>query len=256
MICFVRTLLRMPPRSSSIPALVALLVGASVVSGAAPVGSQRGDDEVVTVSVIPGATAVPPGAWVPVAVVIDLKPKWHLHTNDPKVPEALGSAEDYVKTAISAGPTADGRLRPDVARIQWPAPVMAKVGFGGPPVEYGVFEGRTIAYLPVEVPATAEPGVATLSVALTYQACDDRICLAPVEGKPFTVQIAVDPSAPGFPAAQTYPELFVGFDASRLPAPTQPAAPAGGISTVGIVAIAAVAIGVILGLLFFLKRVL
>lgn len=246
---------RMPPRSLSNLALVALLSGASAAS-ASPLRSQRGDDEVVTVSVIPGATAVPPGHWVPVAVVIDLKPKWHLHTNDPAVPEALGSAEDYVKTAISAGPTADGRLRPDVTRIQWPAPVMAKVGFGGPPVEYGVFEGRTIAYLPVEVPATAEPGVATLSVALTYQACDDRICLAPVEGKPFTVQIAVDPSAVGFPAVQTYPELFVGFDAARLPAPTPPAAPAGGLSTLGVGAIVAVAVGFILGLLLFLKRVL
>lgn len=249
---------RMSPRSLSNLALFTILSGASAATAAAPaaVGTQRGDDEVVTVSVIPGATAAPPGQWVPVAVIIDIKPKWHLHTNDPKVPEALGGAEDYIRTAISAGPTADGRLRPDVARIQWPAPVMAKTGFGGAPVEYGVFKGRTIAYLPVEVPATAEAGVATLTVAVTYQACDDRICLAPVEGKPFTVQIAVDPSAPGFPAAQTYPELFVGFDASRLPTPTQPAVPAGGISTGGVAAIAAVAIGIIVGLLFFLKRVL
>lgn len=231
-----------------------VLVSASFAAPSA--AGQRGDDDVATVTVIPGTTAARPGQWFPVAVIIDLKPKWHIHTNDPQVPPALGSPEDYIKTAISAGATADGRLRPDPSRIQWPSPVMAKVTFGGPPVEYGVFEGRVVAFLPVEVPPDAENGVATLQLTLTYQACDDRICLAPVEGSPHSAQIAIDASAVGFPENQTYPEIFKAFDATRLPAARDATPLRAGSSQAIWIAIAAGAAGLVVGLFLVLKRVL
>ncbi len=160
--------------------------------------------------------SVKPGQWFPVAVVIDLKPKWHIQTNDPVVPKALGEPEDFIKTSISTGNSSDGRLRPNAGAIQWPKPVMATVAFGGTPVEFGVFEGRVVAYLPVLAAADATPGVSEITLKLTYQACDDRICIAPVD-LTFPVKVAVDPDAKGWPADQTYPEYFTGFDATKLP---------------------------------------
>ncbi len=231
-------------RLAFLAAFLSLAVGRPASADPAPQDDSRG---VATISLVPAVTAARPGQWVPVAVVIDLKPHWHIHTNDPKVPPALGTADDYIKTSLSAAPTADGRLRPDLGRIQWPAPVMVKVGFGGPPVDYGVFEGRTVVFVPVEVPANASAGNATLPISLSFQACDDKICLPPAEGVSQSVTIAVDPNAVGWPDGAANADLFKSFDRSQLPsaaptpAPSSDAPRSGGSSTMMISIIAAVA---------------
>lgn len=53
-----------------------------------------------------------PGGDVPVAVVLDHDPNWHTHTNDPKVPTALGDASLYpIKVIGLAQTAADPRRR-------------------------------------------------------------------------------------------------------------------------------------------------
>ncbi len=203
--------------------LLLLTLFLSVVGAATTHASPNQNENPAQVTVFPGSMTVKPGQWFPVAIVIDMKPKWHIQTNAPVVPKALGSPEDYIKTSIASAKSADGRLLPNVGAIQWPKPMMANVAFAGTPVEYGVFGGRILVYLPVFVAADASPGVGEIAIKLTYQACDDRICIAPVD-LTFPVKVAVHPDAKGWPAVQTYPEYFTGFDASALPAPASMAA--------------------------------
>jgi hypothetical protein len=187
-------------------------------------GRPQDEDAKAQVSVLPGTNKVKPGQTFPVAVVIDLETNWHINTNAPVVPKELGESEDFIPTSISASPTADGRLQPNPSATQWPKPVMVTASYGGAPAEYGVFEGRVIAYLPVTVPANATTGLSELSVSVGYQACNDRICLAPTTST-HKVSVVVDPSAAGWPTEKLYPEYFATFDSSKLPAPLPETAP-------------------------------
>ncbi|MBL9147099.1 MAG: hypothetical protein JNM94_00245 [Phycisphaerae bacterium] len=199
-----------------------LVIGLAIAAVAAllpslAIGRPQDEEPKAQVSVLPGTNKVKPGQTFPVAVVIDLETNWHINTNSPVVPKELGESEDFIPTTISASPTADGRLVPTPSATQWPKPVMVTASYGGAPAEYGVFEGRVIAYLPVTVPANATTGLSELSIDVGYQACNDRVCLAPTRST-HRISVVVDPSAAGWPTEKLYPEYFTGVDASKLPA--------------------------------------
>ncbi|MBT7351942.1 MAG: hypothetical protein HN811_05720, partial [Phycisphaerae bacterium] len=48
----------------------------------------------VQIEVVPSRTSVAAGGDLVLAVVFDQQPTWHVHTNAPEVPEALGDPED------------------------------------------------------------------------------------------------------------------------------------------------------------------
>jgi len=132
----------------------------------------------VTVEVIPSRTTVAPGGDLTLAVVFDQQTKWHIHTNAPVVPPELGEPEDYYATEIHIDASSDA-LTPHLKWTQWPDTHEIMVGFGGPAVPYGVFEGRAIAYVPITVASDASAGPVTLTIRTVFQACDDVVCLAP-----------------------------------------------------------------------------
>ena len=154
--------------------------------------------------------SIPPGGLGVIAVVFDLAPGWHVNLNQPVVPPAM--------TGFVPVPTDIRQIdQPLVVSgpIQWPKPYTVTVSFTGEPVEYKVYKGRAIAYVPVAVSEDASPG-STLDVTftVTQQACDDTLCLAP-EDTDLTVSIQVaEPAALALPLPS---KLFVGdfadFDA-------------------------------------------
>ena len=58
------------------------------------------------------------------------------------------------------------------------------MAFGGTRVLYGVWEGKTVAYVPVHVANDAPLGTATLVVHAVFQACDEFVCIAPTPTPP------------------------------------------------------------------------
>ena len=160
----------------------------------------------VHVTVVPQRTRVAPGGDIAIAVIFDQDPTWHIHTNDPQVPEELGAAEDYIATTIYTD-SPDGRLVPHPQWIQWPDVHEIEVAFAGTPVNYGVFEGRAIAYLPVTVPPDAAMGAATLTIRPVFQACDPVHCLAPTP----------QPPEPGEDASQRWNDYGVTITLDIVP---------------------------------------
>ena len=174
--------------------------------------SDFGDSrDVVRVTVYPARNAVEPGGNLRIAIIIDHQPKWHTHTNDPIVPPELGDPEDYIKTAIKVQTPAGSPLLAHPELIKWPQPHMTMVNFLSEPVEYGVFSERAIAYLPVVVRRDAKPGVASLTVKATYQACDDKVCLAPVRDQSFAIIISIVAPGQAPPAARIDQAIFADF---------------------------------------------
>ena len=95
-----------------------------------------------------------------------MDPGWHIQTNDPVVPTELGDASFYIDTEIAADPST-GPLTVRTDLVQWPPVHMANVAFSGQPVQFGVFDGRAMAYVPVTVDRAARSGAAPLSLAVT-----------------------------------------------------------------------------------------
>ena len=127
-----------------------------------------------------GDDAVAPGSDLVLAAVLDQRPGWHVHTNDPQVPPELGDASNYIPTRVAVTVPPGSPLVPHEGYTQWPEPVAIEVAFLGEPVAYEVFAGRAVVYVPVKVAQDAEPGDYTLGVRVVYQACDDRSCKLPV----------------------------------------------------------------------------
>ncbi len=216
-------------------------LGGALDQGTQP-GAGFGDSrDRVRVSAIPERAQVAPGDRVAVAVVFDHDRGWHIHTNRPQVPPELGEAEYYFATVIEAATVSGGPLRTWTRFIQWPPVETVEVSFtlSGEPVRYGVFAGKAVAYLPVTVDAGAAAGqAATVTVKAGFQACDDRVCLAPTPyppreaGEPpdpewldYGIEVRFEIVAPGEAPdeAEIDPQveaLFGGFDRTvweRLP---------------------------------------
>lgn len=168
-----------------------------------PVAMPPAEDP-VTVRATPSTTQARPGDQFIVAVVFDHAENWHVNLNQPVVPREMGGFTP-IPTTIVPG-EADGV---SFGRIQWPEPYTAKVDFlfTGTPIDYLVYSGKAVAFVPVRVGDDAAPGERTLTFRVTYQACDDSICMPPeTVDLSVTVTIGADTpaSAPG--------DLFAGFN--------------------------------------------
>lgn len=156
-----------------------------------------------------GGGAVAPGGQLVVAVVLDHEPGWHVHTQAPDVPPALGESSLYIATEVEVQPQEGSGLVAHPGFTQWPEPEVIEVAFLSEPVAYAVFGGEAVVFVPVTVAADASPGVVPLSVRVTFQACDDAQCLRPVRGAELQLAVEVgEADAGGAPQA-----VFTGFDA-------------------------------------------
>lgn len=184
-------------------ALVLALAG----SGAAlaqPGGS--GDAGPVRVSAIAQKTSVAPGDQIAIAVVFEIEDGWHIWPNEPKIPPELDLPAIPTTLAVSAAPSSV-RFGP----VQWPAAHEVETNLGAKPGMVLFYTGRSIAYIPVEVNRSAAAGKLALTIAVGYQACDDRQCLAP-EDFPLTVELDIVPPSGAIASNPVDIELFKDFD--------------------------------------------
>ena len=163
--------------------LAALL--ALVLAFLAPVALAQPENP-VTLTVKPLRATVTPGDRLPVAVVFDLQPGWHVNTNDPVVPPELGSFAPFPTSIAVTTPPAVRALD-----TQWPGVHHAEVRFTGSPVLFGVFDGRAVAFVPLTIAQDAAPGSElSIDVKVEWQACDDTICLMQ-DGDTRTIKLQV-----------------------------------------------------------------
>ncbi len=175
----------------------------------------------VTFSLVPSRTEVRPGEQIVVAAIFDHEEGWHVHTNDPKIP-AEWDGFDAIPTVLDlavVGQTGPKGNLATVGPTQWPKPHAVKVDLAGTgdPVDYEVFEGYAIAYVPIIIADAAAPGSIQLAITAKYQACDDTSCARPVTINE-TITLNVVAVGAQIPSANTDPMIFGGFDNAIFPA--------------------------------------
>jgi suppressor for copper-sensitivity B len=156
-----------------------------------------------TLDVVPDRTAYEAGADARLAALLAIETGWHTNSHEPTYEYLIGTD---VHIELPDGWPA--------AEIAYPEGEMKKFGFAEEPLS--VYEDEVVMIGRFEVPADAAQGNWPVEVSLTYQACDDRSCLAPVTTAK-TIQVVV--GAGGQP---TLPEVFAAAD-SGPPSGNRPA---------------------------------
>jgi suppressor for copper-sensitivity B len=180
--------------------LLAVLVVSAAV---APSLGQMRRVEKGSLEVVADRTAYEAGTEARLAVVMAIESGWHTNSHKPTYDYLIGTD---VRVELPEG-------WPE-AEIVYPDGEMKKFGFAEDLLS--VYEDEVVMIGRFTVPADATEGNWPVEVSLTYQACDDRSCLAPVTTAR-TIQLAV--GAGGQP---TLPELFVAA-AGGPPTGTRPA---------------------------------
>jgi len=149
-------------------------------------------EDVVAVSAFVSLSGVHPGGQGMLAVVGDILAGWHINAHLP-------SQEFLIPTTLAMA-AADGLV---FLEPLYPEGEMVRFEFAEAPLR--VYEGRLVTGVPFRVEPGTRPGPITLSGTLTYQSCNDQICLPPAD-VPF--QMAVMVAMPGEAVAPLHPELF------------------------------------------------
>ena len=158
------------------------------------------------------ATTVAPGDRFAIAVVLDHAEGYHAHTHDPQIPEEMG---DFfaIPTTIRLGE--NEWITP--GRIQWPEEHTVEVdfGFADGPVDYTVYSGMAVAYVPIALSADTPAGELVIELNIGFQACNDTTCDPPSrESRTITVTVADGLTGGGGTGNASTPGLFDRFDAS------------------------------------------
>jgi thiol:disulfide interchange protein DsbD len=128
---------------------------------------------------------------LPVAIVFDIDPTWHIWTEERPAPEGMGTFEFAIDTEILV--SEGGPLVPHPGFMVWPEFHAVTADIGDGPQQYAVFDGRAVVYLPVTVPTDAPTGATSLDFTITYQTCNDKTCLAPATDN-LTLDVTIVPA--------------------------------------------------------------
>lgn len=185
--------------------------------------------QLVRISLPP--VAIQAGSTATVPVTLTIAPTWHINANPP-------SPDYMIPTQLAAS----GSGGVSVGAPIYPAARSLKVGFDENPL--AVYDQQVVIRLPVTAAKTAVNGARVLKGTLTFQSCNDQVCLAPAS-VPFEIALAVSGGAapsdatgpPGEPAsgnpARAPPDdtTHVGADSTALGAGATPAS--GSFTTLG-----------------------
>jgi thiol:disulfide interchange protein DsbD len=115
------------------------------------------------------------GSTLTAKLTLQLKEGYHVNSNTPSEEYLIPIKLTWIPGVLSA---------PD---IKYPKPQMEKMPFDPKPLS--VFTGQFDILTSFTVSPTATPGPTAISGKLRYQACNDRMCLAP---KTVDVALQVD----------------------------------------------------------------
>lgn len=156
--------------------------------------------EPVSVTTHTSLSSVPPGGSVGVAVVIGLAGHWHINANRTH-------DEFLIPTSIDVETPSGFTVR----GIVYPEPIEKKLSFSEKPLL--LFEKEAAIGILLDTADSVEPGETTVVVTITYQACDNEKCLAPVT-KRIGIPVRVSPATEAIDA--THADIFARIDFAGL----------------------------------------
>ena len=143
-------------------------------------------ESLVKIQTLLSVDTVHPGSSFQVAVIGDVEEGWHVNANPPTL-------EYLIPTEFKVEPVDAFTF----GKMQYPEAMRLKFDFADQ--ELDVYEGRVIIRFPVSIARGDLSGEKVIEGTFRYQACNDQICLAPVNQEvriPIRVASLQEPSRP------------------------------------------------------------
>ncbi|MGA8019515.1 MAG: cytochrome c biogenesis protein CcdA [Desulfobacterales bacterium] len=137
-----------------------------------PAASQEDASDVVSVRTAWSVDRARPGDSLACAVVLDIAAGYHINADSGQIKPIVDFKPYPTRvtiTAVSKGITIEPPLYPQAHPV--------KVEFTRDPLM--AFDGRTIVYVPMTLEKKALPEKVQVNVTISYQACDNQVCLFP-----------------------------------------------------------------------------
>ncbi len=189
-----------PTKHEPMKHLTILIASFLALALGAPAGAQKSKGfenpfaspvpvETVVVSAKIDKPALAPSDQAVIAVVLDFAPTWHAW---PAAPRTDASGEP-IEEDVLAPELADFAVRTEISLLdppewiraigetQYPEVKLAPVPdiLNGGTVDAPVYKDRAIAFIPVQLADDVPAGGQSLTVLVSYQACDDTTCQQP-----------------------------------------------------------------------------
>lgn len=145
----------------------------------APQNTFNNSRDRVKITIKPASMTVAQGEKLPIAVIFDIDPTWHIWSDDRPTPKGFATFSGAQYTTIDVVSEPTGAINKKSIAIQWPDIHAAEANLGEGPAKYAVFDGKAIAYVLVPIPLDAPIGATTLNFALGIQACNATTCMFP-----------------------------------------------------------------------------
>jgi thiol:disulfide interchange protein DsbD len=168
------------------------------------------------------------GADCPVAVRLKIWRGYHLWPKLGPVPEGLAEFDGAIRTEISVNADEKGKPKPidglelNEGFLQWPEVHGVTANLGEGDRKYAVYEGDCVVFIPISIAKGAAPGVRTIPLEVSFQACNDKQCSAPatveLEAKIEVVASAAAASAPNDAFAKFDPSVYARIRSGEKPA--------------------------------------
>ncbi|MGO9921114.1 MAG: DUF255 domain-containing protein [Isosphaeraceae bacterium] len=117
------------------------------------------------------AAAIAPSKEFDATMTVTIQQGWHLYANPAGLPELNPTT---LQLDSAAGKTVS------LVKVSYPEGKAQVVEPGGPDKVY-VYEGKVELKVRLRLADEAEPGSVSVPLVLSYQACNDRLCLAPAK---------------------------------------------------------------------------
>ncbi|MEY4118196.1 MAG: Thiol:disulfide interchange protein DsbD precursor [Planctomycetota bacterium] len=155
------------------------------------------------------------GADCPIAVTFRIWDGYHIWTRGGSVPEGMAEFDGAIRTEIAFNPDDSGKPKPiagialNEGFMQWPEAHGVESDLGEGKRTYAVYEGVCRVYIPASIARDAQPGMVTIPLEVTFQACNDTQCSAPATVE---LEAKLEIVSGAAPAASAGSAAFSGFD--------------------------------------------
>ena len=197
-----------PPKIPGLPAF------AKPAKAEPPVVFGNSQDQVeVTVEVL--SPKVVAGADCPIAVTFKIWDGYHIWTHAGSVPEGMAEFDGAIRTEIAFNPDDSGKPQAIAGIVlnegftQWPEAHGVESDLGEGKRRYAVYEGLCRVYIPASIARDAQPGMVTIPLEVTFQACNDTQCSAPATVE---LEAKLEIVADAAPAVAAGSSAFADFD--------------------------------------------
>ena len=160
--------IRKVARGRLLAAIMFMVAGTGASAAAQVLPPQGVDLEKGNVELALDRTSYAAGSPVALAVRLSIEAGWHTNSNQPTFNNLIAT-----EVKLDAPPEWEASFE-----VRYPPGQMKTFGFVSDPIS--VYEGVVFFHGDITLPSAMDAGTYPLRSSVIYQACDDKICLAPV----------------------------------------------------------------------------